>query len=74
MVYKTNTGRTFPEKKYRGVVVVPIASLEVDESMEFEQSKRNTVQSLASHLRERRGKLFTLVKIDKDTAKIWRLV
>lgn len=67
-VYTVDSGVPPPDAKH-----VPLESLEVGDSMLFPLARRNTVQTLASRIKSKSGKEFTIKKIDENTARIWRL-
>lgn len=52
---------------------VPIDSLEVGESIRFPIEEKNNVSSRASHLKNQKGKVFTVRKVDENSYRVWRV-
>lgn len=52
---------------------IPISKLEPGQSILFPAERRQAVQAYASKLKARRGKVFTIQKVDDNNARIWRV-
>lgn len=50
-----------------------ILKLEVGDSFSFDITKRATIQSMASVVKKKTGRNFTVKKIDEDSGRIWRV-
>ena len=53
--------------------VVPIDTLEIGDSILFPADKRSKVQQLASKLKQRKGKVFTVRNIGENECRVWRV-
>lgn len=71
-VYKIDSNVPVPDIKDRAEPV-PLSTLEPGESILFPLSRRRTVQTHASRLKTTAGKVFTIKKVDADSARIWRV-
>lgn len=56
----------------RSPVTKLIRKMEVGQSIEFPLDQRTNIQSLASRIKAKEGKEFTVSKTGAETARIWR--
>lgn len=68
-VYQIDSGVPVPEGSR---VPIPLSKLEIGESILFPLQKRASVQSQASAVGRRTGKVFTVRKQGEKTARVWR--
>lgn len=65
--YSVDKGIKVPVKR-----ALPLASLNIGESIEFPFERRSTVATQASTIKRRTGKVFTVRKIDDNKCRVWR--
>ena len=69
-VYSIDTDVPIPDAPDSAV---PIDTLEVGDSILFPSDKRSKVQQLASKLKQRKGKVFTVRNIGENECRVWRV-
>lgn len=71
-VYHIDSGVPVPLSATRRTLP-PLRDLELGESIVFPLAQRFKVQQKASKLKARTGKVFTIRKMDEQTARVWRV-
>lgn len=66
--YKVDKGVPIPVRPG----VVPLSSLEVNDSILFPVEDRARIQSYASQTKRRTGKEFTIKKVSDSQCRVWR--
>lgn len=66
-VYTIDSGVPVPEG------LPPIAHIEVGDSIAFSGNMAASLRSRANFLKRTQGKVFTIKKIDEQTARVWRI-
>lgn len=69
-VYQIDSSTPLPPERGQ----LPLDQLEVGESFLFPLEERKKVQSLASNIKARNGKLFTVRKQDDLIGRVWRKI
>lgn len=70
-VYKVEGSVPIPVR--RSYQRVQLNDLEVGQSILFPADQRSTVQSNASRLKKRNGKVFTVSAVDEQHCRVWRV-
>lgn len=69
-VYKIDKDVPMPEPD---VSVIPLDDMEIGDSILFPIEDRPRVQPLASKLKARKDKVFTIRVVDKNNCRVWRI-
>lgn len=66
-VVKIDSNVPMPVQRY------PLMNLKVGESFEFPIERRDLIQTNASTIKRRKGREFTVRKVNETTARVWRV-